>query len=371
MATRFLYLNEPDMIKAGVLDMKKCLNSMEDVFRLLGKGDYLMGGPYENSHGLMLWFPEEKRTEAMPIAGPDRRFMAMPAFLGGRFNVCGQKWYGSNINNKKKGLPRSILTVMLNEVETGAPFALMSANLLSAMRTGAVPGIATRYLQCSDASVIGIIGAGVINRFCLLAIAETIAGKKEVRVYDVIYEKAVSFCNQMGPKVEMDLHPVSSLEEAVRGCDIVSVAASGIELVNIKDEWIKPGAVIEITGAASLSVDCYKKNRIVMDNWKMHWEWLNELGDEPERLFSVNAGHPSAQLLKLVYDGEIKENDLVSLGDVMESPTKGRRNDEEKILFFTGGMAVEDIAFGFDVYSNALSLGIGQWLKLWDEPYLK
>lgn len=108
-----------------------------------------------------------------------------------------------------------------------------------------------------------------------------------------------------------------------------------------------------------------------MDNWKMHWEWLNELGDEPERLFSVNAGHPSAQLLKLVYDGEIKENDLVSLGDVMESPTKGRRNDEEKILFFTGGMAVEDIAFGFDVYSNALSLGIGQWLKLWDEPYLK
>ena len=45
----------------------------------------------------------------------------MPAYLGGRFNVCGNKWYGSNMANTKKGLPRSILTVMLNDVETGAP----------------------------------------------------------------------------------------------------------------------------------------------------------------------------------------------------------------------------------------------------------
>ena len=137
MSLKFLYLNEPDMIKAGVMDMKKCVQSMDDMFQVMGQGDYLMGSPSENHHGMMLWFPEEKRSEKMPMAGPDRRFMAMPAYVGGRFNVCGNKWYGSNIENQKKGLPRSILTVMLNDPDTGAPLALMSANLLSSMRTGA------------------------------------------------------------------------------------------------------------------------------------------------------------------------------------------------------------------------------------------
>ena len=80
MSLKFLYLNEPDMIKAGVMDMKKCVQSMDDMFQVMGQGDYLMGSPSENHHGMMLWFPEERRSEKMPVAGPDRRFMAMPAY---------------------------------------------------------------------------------------------------------------------------------------------------------------------------------------------------------------------------------------------------------------------------------------------------
>ena len=168
MSLKFLYLNEPDMIKAGVLDMKKCVQSMDDMFQVMGRGDYLMGSPSENHHGMMLWFPEEKRSENMPLAGPDRRFMAMPAYVGGRFHVCGNKWYGSNVENQKKGLPRSILTVMLNDPDTGAPLALMSANLLSSMRTGAIPGVAVKYLQRKGASVLGIIGTAfaVLGLIC-------------------------------------------------------------------------------------------------------------------------------------------------------------------------------------------------------------
>ena len=66
----------------------------------------------------------------------------MPAYLGGRFHVAGEKWYGSNGNNRAIGLPRSILMMMLNDVETGKPLAYMSGNLLSSMRTGAMPGLA-------------------------------------------------------------------------------------------------------------------------------------------------------------------------------------------------------------------------------------
>lgn len=202
MKVEFCYLNEPDMIKAGVLDMKQCVESIDEVFRLMGKGDYLMGGPNENSHGMMLWFPLEKRTEKMPVAAPDRRFMSMPAFLGGRFNICGEKWYGSNIKNVQKGLPRSVLTIALNDVETGAPVSFMSANLVSSMRTGAVPGVATRYLQSSAAAQIGIIGAGVINRACLLANAQTIKNRGPVMVYDLYLEKSQAFCTQMGAETD-------------------------------------------------------------------------------------------------------------------------------------------------------------------------
>lgn len=369
MSLEFLYLSQEDMLKAGVVDMKRCVASMDDVFRLLGEGDYLMGGPYENSHGLMLWFPEKKRTEKMPVAGPDRRFMTMPAFLGGRFNVCGQKWYGSNVENAKKGLPRSILTVMLNDVDTGAPLALMSANLLSAARTGAVPGVATKYLQRKDASVVGVIGAGVMGRSCLLAISETLAQKKEVRVYDIFPEKAEKFCKELSEKTGMDVHPVDAPEKAMIGCDIVSVTASALAPVVIKDEWIKPGAVVEVTGAAEIPDECYLANTVVFDNWKMHKEWLDELRDEPERLFSINAGHPSAPILKMVADGKMDPATCKSLGDIIANPALGRKSDQEKIIFLTGGMAVEDVAWAYDCYQEALRLGLGKKIALWESTY--
>ena len=132
----FLYLSEPDMIKAGVKDMAKCVEVMEDMMVTLKKGDYVMGGENHNSHGCMVTFPDNPEFEGMPKNGEDRRFMAMPAYLGGNFQMAGMKWYGSNTENKKAGLPRSILMMMLNDKDTGAPLALMSANLLSAYRTG-------------------------------------------------------------------------------------------------------------------------------------------------------------------------------------------------------------------------------------------
>ena len=112
--TEFLYMSEPDCIAAGVLNTPKCVNNAEEVFKLLARGDYLMGGNNHNNHGMYIVFPEETPFPNMPVAGPDRRFVAMPAYLGGRFNICGQKWYGSNAANKSCGLPRSVLMVTLN-----------------------------------------------------------------------------------------------------------------------------------------------------------------------------------------------------------------------------------------------------------------
>lgn len=101
----FLYLSEPDMIAAGVKNMPLCVDTMEKVIQLLNAGDYMMSGNNHNSHGAMVTFPDEPAFPNMPKNGCDRRFMAMPAYLGGEFDMAGMKWYGSNVENKKKGLP--------------------------------------------------------------------------------------------------------------------------------------------------------------------------------------------------------------------------------------------------------------------------
>ena len=130
------------MIDAGVLDAGHCVETMEEVLCLLAKGDVLMGGKNRREHGIQLIFPKESEIPGFPLEDSrDRRFMSMPAYLGGRFHLAGEKFYGSNGRNVRKGLPRSILMATLNDVETGQPLAYMSANLLSAMRTGAVPEV--------------------------------------------------------------------------------------------------------------------------------------------------------------------------------------------------------------------------------------
>ena len=88
----FLYLSEADMIRAGVTDMAACVDTMEEMFALLYHGDYRMAGANNNSHGSVIIFPDNSPSPDMPRATPDRRFMAMPAYLGGRFRTAGMKW---------------------------------------------------------------------------------------------------------------------------------------------------------------------------------------------------------------------------------------------------------------------------------------
>src|SRR5690606_15977518 len=116
----FLYLNEEDMVAAGVTDSAQCVETMEETLILLAAGDYRMAGASANSHGAQINFPEDPVHEGMPADGPDRRFMAMPAYLGGRFRSTGVKWYGSNTENRKNDLPRSIHVFVLNDAVTGA-----------------------------------------------------------------------------------------------------------------------------------------------------------------------------------------------------------------------------------------------------------
>ncbi|MFI3272372.1 MAG: tyramine oxidase subunit B [Pseudomonadota bacterium] len=372
----FLYLNEEDMIKAGVKDMAACIEAMDEMLRLLKIGDFRMGGENGNSHGVMMTFPTESPFPNMPVDGPDRRFMAMPAYLGGRFDMAGVKWYGSNVENKKKGLPRSILMLTLNDKDTGAPLAYMSANVLSAYRTGAIPGVGYKYLARKDAKVMGIIGPGVMGR---TALAAAMAVRPDIEVVKVKGRSATSpstlnfvdYVKAEYPSIK-EVYAVETVEEVVRDADIVTSAPSVVcgdfaSFPYIKGEWVKKGAIISCPGAALFDDDFLLNNvRNVVDNIKLYEAWAEEY---PYPTYNV-IPMPALRNMDLIHEGKATKDCLEDLGDMLVGKIPMRQNDDEIFVYSVGGMPVEDVAWGTICYRKALELGIGTKLNLWTKPDL-
>lgn len=184
----------------------------------------------------------------MPLAGPDRRFVAMPAYLGGRFDVCGVKWYGSNAANKRRGLPRSVLTVMLNDKETGEPLCLLSANLSSAARTGAVPAVGAKYLARRDAEILTCVGCGPIGRGCLDAIAAVMPGLKPWCAATAPRRMPTRWRSTCARDLGLAAMVEPDLETAVRQADVLSVAVSRTAPLHFQRAWIKPGCTLLASG---------------------------------------------------------------------------------------------------------------------------
>lgn len=369
----FLYLNEDDMIKAGVRDMSGCMDAMEEMFKLLKIGDYRMGGANGNSHGCMVMFPESSPFPEMPVDGPDRRFMAMPAYLGNPFDMAGVKWYGSNCENKEKGLPRSILMLTLNDKDTGAPLAYMSANILSAYRTGAVPGLGYKYLSNEDAKTVGIIGPGVMSKTSLIAMMTARPGIKTIKVKGHGKKSLEDFIQTAKASYpDVNIYAVDSIEEAVRDADIVAANTSTptgdpMEYPYIAEKWIKPGALITSTAALRFDDDfIIHRARTVTDNIKLYEAWEEEM--KPNAYNTVPI--PAVHVMDLIADGKMSTDQIDDLGDILMGKVPVHRDPDEIIVYSIGGMPVEDIAWGTIVYRNALEKNIGTTLKLWDTPQM-
>ena len=367
----FLYLSEDDMIAAGVKDMKNCVEAMEEMFKLMKVGDYRMGGVNGNSHGSMVMFPEKSPFPEMPVDGPDRRFMAMPAYLGGKFDMAGMKWYGSNAANKEKGLPRSILMLTLNDKDTGAPLAFMSANILSAYRTGAVPGVGFKYFAKEDAETIGIVGPGVMSKTALAAAVAVRPTLKNVKVKGrgkASLQKFVDHAKKEYPK--LNIYAVDTIEEAVRDSDIVSVSTSSPTgdpslYPYIAEAWIKPGAIIESTAALRFDDDfIINRARTVTDNIMLYEAWEEEMKPNAYNTIPI----PAVHVEDLIAEGKMKPEQIDDLGDVLLGNIPVHRKEGEIVIYSVGGMPTEDVAWGSMVYRNALKNGIGTKLNLWDAP---
>lgn len=369
----FLYLNEPDMIRAGVKDMPACIDAMEDMLKLMKIGDYRMGGANGNSHGCMVSFPAESPFPEMPKDGPDRRFMAMPAYLGGKFDMAGVKWYGSNAENRRKNLPRSVLMLTLNDKDTGAPVAYMSANVLSAYRTGAIPGVGFRRFAPEDSRVAAIIGPGVMSRTALVAMMSARPTIDTVKIKGrgkASLQKYIDFVHENYPQVRAQA--VETIEEAVRGADIIYSATTSptgdlAEYPYISEDWIRPGAMICTTAALRFDDDfVINRARTVTDNILLYEAWEEEYAPKAYNTIPIPAVHAE----DLIAEGKMSRDQIDDLGDVLMGKVPVHRKKDEIVIYSVGGMPVEDVAWGTIVYRRALEMGIGQKLKLWDRPEL-
>ncbi|MFS3135364.1 tyramine oxidase subunit B [Gluconacetobacter sacchari] len=370
----FLYLSEQDMLRAGVADMAGCVDTMEEMFALLHAGDYRMAGPNSDSHGAMVSFPADSPFPAMPRPTPDRRFMAMPAYLGGRFGTTGMKWYGSNIANREKGLPRSILMFMLNDTDTGAPLALMSGNLLSAYRTGAIPGVGARHLARADARSIGILGPGVMARTVLSACIVARPGIDTLRIKGRGRASLEAFCawaREAYPQLR-EIAVVERDEDVVRDSDIVSYCTSGVagdagNYPIVRREWLKPGAFLAMPSLCDIDAGLERPDvRKVVDNIGLYEAWYEEI---PHPLHNT-VPMIGCKFMDMIADGRMAKDALEDIGRIVAGDADGRRDDDEIIILSVGGMPVEDVAWGTVVYRNAVRDGIGVTLNLWDRPVL-
>ncbi len=371
----FIYLNEQDMIQAGVKDMKSCIDTMEDMFILLHKRDYRMGGENANEHGIRVSFPNTTDIEGMPTHKPDYRFMAMPAYLGGRFKMFGIKSYGSNPDNASKNLPRSILMMQLLDFVTGKPLAYMSANILSAMRTGATSGVGARYLADINAKTVAIIGPGTMSRYTLDAFITERPSIEEIRIKGRSQsgiDAFISYCKENYPAIKR-IVVCEEISEACKNADIIfygtTNAAKYEDNPTVKKEWLKKGALV--ISASALIVDSEflsdKDVKLVSDNYAMYDGWGNGQKLPTQKNVSTLLGMGYFDAVK---EGKIERQSITDIGEILTRCKNGRDHENQIILYAVGGMPIEDVAWGFDIYNNAIKKGIGTKLNLWNESAL-
>jgi ornithine cyclodeaminase len=293
---------------------------------------------------VMITWTDEPGTEEL-----HGRIMAMPAYVGGEFDVAGLKWIPSVPQNPaRNGLPRANALVLLTDRETGLPLAVMDGTVVSAMRTGAVTGVALRHLADPATEVACLLGAGVLAHTQLAALRVVLPSLREVRVYDPDGERCRRFCERAGAPVR----PAAGAEEAVRGAGAVVPATMAVE-PSFAADWIAPGATVVLVSSLDGPLDLQAvTDLLVVDDWEH--ESTHE-GRYAERL--VAAGLVPA-------DG----SGAVELADIVAGRHPGRTSAAERIVVTPVGLAMDDVAAARHVLAGARSRGLGTPLRLRSGP---
>lgn len=317
----------------SVLTMPDCLTAVEGAFAELARGETLM-----------------PQRSVIRVDRHQGLCLGMPAYVGGGANALGLKLVTVYPENPSKhGLATILGTLLLCDPGTGKVVAVMDAGYLTAVRTGAASGVATKYLARDDAKTCTVFGAGAQARTQLEAI-HLVRPLKRVLVLDIEREAAGQFAEEMGAKLGVDVAPTDDVREAVGGADIVVTASSSHDPV-FDGGWLQPGTHVNSIGSHSpdareLDTTTVARSKFVADLKEAN---LAEAGD----------------ILIPIREGAVTEDHIhASLGEIVVGEKPGREDREEITVFKSCGLAVQDVATAAAVYAAARAKGIGISVEL-------
>lgn len=330
----FIYLSQEDVIATG-MEMNRVLEVIESVLALHDAGEVNLPSK------VILDLGERERG----------RINAMPAYLGGEFEICGMKWIaGFPKNPAKYGIPRAHALTILNDAETGVPLAVMDGTYISAMRTGAVTGVGAKYLANPDSETVGIIGCGVQSRTQLMALKAAVPSLRALRAYDIRREAAEGLVEWAAKNLDLAGEAAAAPRQAVEGMDIVVTVTVADEPI-VKDAWLKKGSLFTHVGSYQEEEEAVVLNtdKAVVDIWEE----------------VLHRGTPL--LARLFHAGKIGEERIhANIGAIVRGRKAGRENREERIFYSPLGLGSEDIGVASLVYREAKRKGLGVPLKLWE-----
>ncbi|MBI9036611.1 MAG: hypothetical protein JEY97_00640 [Bacteroidales bacterium] len=318
-----LILNRENVI--SVLDMKDCMDVVEKAFKELANGTAVL----------------PLRT---PITPPDGLSLYMPAYLKEMKALACKVVTVYKNNPKKFNMPVVIGKVLLQDPETGDVNCIMDGGYLTAVRTGAVSGVATKYLARKDKNqVAGIFGTGVQAQMQLWAVAIARELSKAI-VYDISDESADAFIKEMSKKLNLEIVKAKNPDE-VLVADIICTATSSATPI-FDGKKVKKGTHINGIGshtpnARELDSEIIMRSRFI--------------GDSKEACFSE-----AGDIILPVKEGVIDESHFYGeLGDVIIGKVESRLNDEEITIFKSNGLAIQDVATAKLIYDKAIESNTG------------
>jgi len=272
-------------------------------------------------------------------------FRVMPAYLE-KSDLAGVKIVNVHtFNPKKHNIPTVMATIVLIDPKTGYPKAIINGTYLTALRTGAAGGVASKYLSRKDSEIVGTIGAGVQANTQLMALNE-VRRIKLVKIYDLSKDASIKCAKEIS-KIGLDAKIMKSAKEAIEGSDIIITVTPSRKPIVMLD-WILNGVHINAIGADApgkeeLDPSILKKAKIVVDDWEQ----------------ALHSGEVNVPISK----GLIKREDIYAdIGEIVTGNKKGRESQKEITVFDSTGLAIQDIAIASLVYDKAKKEGVGQWV---------
>jgi alanine dehydrogenase len=241
------------------------------------------------------------------------------------------------------------MLVVLFSSGNGELLALLEANHLGAIRTGATSGVATKYLARQDARRVGVFGTGRQARTQLAAVA-AVRALETVTAWSRDPNRRERFCEEMTKELDLPVRPARTPESAARDQDIVITITTAAEPV-LRGEWLEPGVHVNAAGSNSVlrrEVDeaaVRRASLVVVDS---RAQARLECGD----------------LVGPVERGVLEWDQLVELADVVAGRVGGRADAEEITLFESQGLGLEDVTVAMRIYERARSQGIGEDVEL-------